>query len=251
MDKTEDPEIRLQKFIAASGLCSRRRAEELMRQGRVMVDGRLADQPGIKVIPGKNRVMVDGKEIEMAHSPFTYIALHKPRQVLSTAKDPFGRKTVLDLVPHGGKRIFPVGRLDLDSEGLILLTDDGQLTHLLLHPSTKVPKTYMVTVKGRPSRAKIKLLRKGIEIQGKRTMPCSIKQLGRTRRTSVFKVILHQGMKRQIRLMFKEIDHEVTRLVRTAIGPLKLEGLGQGEWRMLLPEEVAGLKKAAGRREKG
>ncbi len=237
--------MRLQKFIAHAGICSRRKAEELIKAGRVWVDGVLITELGVSIDPENNEVSVDGKRISFKPSK-EYMLLHKPPGVLSTVSDPFGRRTIMDLVREVGKRVYPVGRLDQDSEGLMLLTNDGELTNRLLHPRHKIPKKYHVTVQGHPSKRDIELLKKGVEIEGRRTQPCHVRLIGKTKITSHYEVILKEGRKRQIRLMFKSIGHPVSRLIRTAIGPLTLDGLPRGKWRRLTEEEVKLLKKTAG-----
>ncbi len=245
-DGKDDKEpVRLQKFLADAGICSRRKAEELIKAGRVKVNGKLVREMGIKVVPGKNRVYVDERQVAVPKS-HTYIALNKPRGYLSTVRDPYGRPTVMDLIPKVRERLYPVGRLDFDSEGLVLMTDNGSLTYRLLHPSHKVPKRYLVTIRGRLSKKDISTLESGVEIDGKRTQPCKITTIGRTRGKSVVEVELKEGRKRQIRRMFEMIGHPVVRLKRIKIGPLELGNLGPGKWRHLTNEEVKALKEAAG-----
>ncbi len=237
--------MRLQKFLAHAGVCSRRAAEELIRQGRVRVDGATVREMGIRVEPGKHLVEVDGRLIAGCEKHI-YLVLNKPRGVLCTLKDTHGRKTVIDLVGDTGARIYPVGRLDMDSEGLLLLTNDGALAQRLLHPSHHVSKKYLVTVKGRPSKKDLALLENGIEINGRLTQPCSMKLAGTRKHSSIIEVTLYQGMKRQIRLMMESISHPVTRLKRIEMGPIKLGGLAPGSFRELDSEEVSALRRAAG-----
>ena len=237
--------VRLQKYLADAGLCSRRKAEELIRAGRVRVDDKIVNEMGLKVVPGEHRVFVDGREVALPKS-HTYIALNKPKGYLSTVKDPFGRPTIMDLIPKGRERLYPVGRLDFDSEGLVLMTDNGALTYRLLHPSHKVPKKYLVTIKGRLSKKDISILESGVELDGRKTQPCKVKPIGRTRGKSVVEVELKEGRKRQIRRMFEKVGHPVLRLKRVKIGPLELGKLGAGKWRHLSNEEVRALKEAAG-----
>jgi len=238
--------IRLQKFIAGAGICSRRAAEKLIRAGRVTVDGRQVTEMGMRVDPSRNTICVDGKRIAGDNSPYRYIMLNKPAGVLTTVHDPFGRPTVMDILGRNTDRIYPVGRLDKDSEGLILLTNDGALAHRLLHPGHKVPKTYVATVTGHPSEKDLDILRAGVDINGKTTLPCRIRPLGRTRRSSVLRIVLKEGKKRQIRLMFRQIGHPVIRLKRIRIGPLHLDRLPAGESRLLSNREIGALKKAVG-----
>ncbi len=237
--------IRLQKFLSMAGVCSRRAAERLILQGRVSVRGKVVKELGFKVDPREGEVCVDGVPVKVQDRS-VYIVLNKPRGVISTAKDPRGRKTVLDLIEGVSQRLYPVGRLDQDSEGLILLTNDGELTYRLLHPRYKVPKVYVVTVEGRPSQKALQDLRSGVEIEGTRLQPCEIRTLRKNRDSTVFEVVLKEGRKRQIRHMFKWAGHGVKRLVRVRMGPLRLTGLKPGQWRHLTPSETRLLKKAAG-----
>ncbi len=237
--------MRLQKFLAHAGVCSRRAAEELIRQGRVSVDGSPVTEMGFRVDPEKSRVQVDGIEVKGCEE-HVYLVMNKPRGVLTTVRDTHGRKTVMDIVGNAGARVYPVGRLDLDSEGLLLLTNDGELAQRLLHPRHKISKKYHVTVKGHPSRRDIGLLESGVEIDGRKTLPCRIRFLGKTKRNSVLEVILSEGRKRQIRLMMDKINHPVIRLVRVEMGPVVLQGLSPGKVRQLRETEVQALKNAVG-----
>jgi len=205
--------MRLQKFIAHAGLCSRRAAERLILQGRVRVNGEIVGRPGVSVDPVKDIVLVDGQEVKLKER-YHYIMLHKPRGILTTARDPFNRQTVLHLLRGLDARVYPVGRLDLNSEGLLLLTNDGELANRLIHPRYKVEKRYIVHVKGHPSRESVACLASGIELDGKITQPCRIGEKGRGNSWTSYEVILKEGRKRQIRRMFKAIGHEGTRLIR-------------------------------------
>ena len=237
--------MRLQKFLAHAGVCSRRAAEELIRQGRVSIDGATVREMGLQVEPGKHRVEVDGRLIAGCEKHI-YLVMNKPRGVLCTLRDTHGRKTVIDLVGDTGRRIYPVGRLDMDSEGLLLLTNDGALSQRLLHPSHHVPRKYLVTVKGRPSKKDLALLENGIEIDGRPTKPCRMKLLGTQKRSSTIEVTLYQGMKRQIRLMMDSISHPVIRLKRIEMGPIRLKGLPPGGFRELDNKEINALRRATG-----
>ncbi len=237
--------VRLQKYIADAGICSRRKAEELIKAGRVAVDGNIVKEMGVQIVPGQNVVAVDGKEITPLKK-YTYLILNKPKGYLSTVRDPFGRPTLLDLIRDVKTRVYPVGRLDFDSEGLVLMTDDGALTHRLLHPSHKVPKKYLVTVKGNPSKKDIASLEAGIDLDGRKTLPCKIKKLGRSKGNSIVEVELKEGRKRQIRRMFDKIDHPVLRLKRIQIGPLELGSLKPKKYRYLTDAEIKKLRKAVG-----
>ena len=237
--------MRLQKFLAHAGVCSRRAAEEFIREGRVCVNGMTVTEMGCQVDSDKNKVTVDGREISGCQDHL-YFLMNKPRGIIATVRDTHGRRTVIDVLGHVKSRVYPVGRLDLDSEGLLLLTNDGALTERLLHPSHKVCRKYHVTVKGRPSRKDLHVLEHGIELDGRMTLPCRMKIIGTTRRTTLVEVVLQEGRKRQIRLMMDYIRHKVIRLVRVEMGPVKLGSLGQGQFRELKATEVASLRKAVG-----
>ena len=237
--------IRLQKYLASAGVCSRRAAEVLIRSGRVSIDGKIVTELGSKVDPYTNEVRVDKTRI-LWEKPPIYILLNKPKGVLTTVRDPYGRTTVMDLLERIPGRVYPVGRLDKDSEGLLLLTNDGSLAHRLLHPSHKVTKTYHATVRGRPSREILDLLRQGVEIEGKMTLPCEMRVLETLRRSTVLEIVLKEGRKRQIRLMLNTVNHPVIKLIRIKMGPLSLGKLQHGKYRILTDSEVESLKKAVG-----
>jgi len=234
-------EERLQKILAHAGVGSRRACEELIRQGRVAVNGQVA-QLGQKANPKRDRITVDGKPIRLKRHR-TYIALHKPTGVISTTQDPQGRPTVLDLVPaRPGVRLWPVGRLDLDSEGLVLLTNDGEFTHRLTHPSFQHEKEYRALIVGRPTRSTLDQLRKGIVLDGRRTAPAQVRVLRQQdRNTWWLRVVLREGRKRQIRQMMQAVGHPVKRLIRVRIGSLRLGDLKPGTWRRLTAHEVRTL----------
>ncbi|HET89650.1 MAG TPA: rRNA pseudouridine synthase [Chloroflexi bacterium] len=233
-------EIRLQKLLAQAGLGSRRSCEDLIRQGRVRVNGQVA-QIGQKADPERDRVTVDGKPVQVAHE-HTYIALYKPRGVLSDEGDGSGQlTTVLDLAP-ASVRLFPVGRLDLRSEGLILLTDDGRLAHQLTHPRYEHPKEYHVRVSGRPSDQVLKTWRQGVFLDGRKTAPAEVSVLRSEKEHTWLRVVLREGRKRQIRRVGAMLGHPVHQLIRMRIGPLRLGGLKPGQWRKLTAQEVAALR---------
>ena len=237
--------VRIQKFLSHAGIVSRRGAERLIQAGRVSVDGAVVRELGTRVNPSVQEVRVDGKIVSPSVAT-DYFLLNKPKGVLTTLRDPFGRPTIRGLLTDIPRRVFPVGRLDLDSEGLLLLTNDGEISHRLLHPRFKVEKAYHVTVQGRPSRNDIQRLQEGIEIEGRRTLPCRIRILGTTRRTTFFEVTLKEGRKRQIRNMFSAVAHPVRRLCRVRMGPLELGDLPPGRHRPLKEAEVSSLRKAVG-----
>jgi 23S rRNA pseudouridine2605 synthase len=238
-------EERLQKLIAHSGLTSRRGAEELIRQGRVRVAGRPAHL-GQKVDPEKARVEVDGVSLPIRPGA-VYLLVNKPPGLLSTAHDPYGRPTVVDLVP-AETRLYPVGRLDADSEGLMLLTNDGDLADLVTHPRYGVSKTYTVLAEGVPSRAALRSLAEGVQLEDGPARARSARLLDARDRKALVEVVMGEGRKREVRRMFEVIGHPVLRLVRTAIGPLRDSTLSPGEWRPLTLEEIRALYQAAGDR---
>ncbi|MDQ4132225.1 MAG: rRNA pseudouridine synthase [Actinomycetota bacterium] len=229
---------RLQKVLAAAGLGSRRACEELIADGRVTVDGAVATL-GQRVDPDTARVEVDGVPISVRPG-LVYYLLNKPLGVVTTATDPQGRPTVVDLVPPQ-PRVFPVGRLDADTEGLLLLTNDGDLTHRLTHPSFGVEKEYLAEVEGRPSPAALRRLREGVPLEDGPTAPARAALVP----PRAVRLVIHEGRKRQVRRMCAAVGHPVRRLVRTRIGPLADRSLAPGEWRPLTPAEVRALEQAA------
>lgn len=240
--------VRIQKFLSQAGFCSRRKAEELIKAGKVKVNGKIITELGAKILPDKQTVLVNDIDIKGVQKR-TYVILNKPTGYLTTLHDPFSRKTILDLLPKDLPRLFPVGRLDLDSEGLLLLTDDGELTKRLLHPSFKVAKTYRCLVKPPPTYEQLERLRQGIvvkELGERKTMPCTIKTLSKHANNAMVEITLKEGRKRQIRLMFKAVGCEVLRLIRVKMGSLELKELPKGTFRELTEKEVLRLKKEAG-----
>jgi pseudouridine synthase len=238
----KDSKQRLQKILAAAGFGSRRACEELIRQGRVAVNGQVA-QLGQKADPDRDRITVDGKPVQ-TDSPRIYVALHKPRGVLSDEGDGSGRLSkVRDLVPIQG-HLYPVGRLDLRSEGLILLTNDGELNHLLTHPRYEHDKEYHVYVAGCPSSEVLGQWRRGVFLDGRRTAPADVSILRREREHTWLRVVLREGRKRQIRRVAAMLGHPVHRLIRVRIGPLRLGDLKPGQWRTLSHAEVKALQSA-------
>jgi len=241
---------RLQKIIAHAGFASRREAETMIREGRVTVNGRVVTELGTKANPGRDHIKVDGKLITRAET-HRYILLYKPKEVTSTVNDPEGRKTVVDLVKGVRERIYPVGRLDYQSEGLLLLTNDGDLAYKVSHPKHGSVKTYHVKVRGIPDERIIGKLERGITIDGKRTVPCEIQQMKTTGRStgrrddegnSWYEVRLREGRNQQIRKMFKAVGHPVSKLRRVAIGPIADPKLTPGDWRELTKHEVKMLE---------
>lgn len=231
---------RLQKILARAGFGSRRGCEELIRQGRVFVDGRVAEL-GQRANPEREQIMVDGKLVQARHS-FTYIALYKPRGVLSAERDDSGQyRTVRDLVPLPG-RLYPVGRLDMDSEGLILLTNDGELTNLLTHPRYEHSKEYHVDVEGHPTEKTLERWRGGVYLDDRRTAPAEVSVIERKKNHTQLRVVLREGRKRQIRRVATKLGHSIRRLVRVRIGPIQLGELTRGQWRPLSDRELAQIQ---------
>jgi 23S rRNA pseudouridine2605 synthase len=228
---------RLQKTLARLGFGSRRVCEELIEEGRVTVNGEVAVL-GRRIDVEHDEVVVDGTPVGV-RPDLVYYLLHKPAGVVTTAEDTHGRDTVVTLVPDE-PRVFPVGRLDMDTEGLLLLTNDGTLAHRLTHPSFGVDKEYLAHVEGEPTPAAVTRLRKGVELEDGVTAPAKVAVLD----TSLLRIVIHEGRNRQVRRMCEAIGHPVIRLVRTRIGPLTDTKLKAGEWRHLTSEEVIALSRS-------
>ncbi len=225
-------EERLQKILARAGVSSRRGAEELIRQGKVAIDGQVVTEMGLRVDPVLHRIECNGKPVTQEEEK-VYILLNKPTGYLSTLSDPQRRPIVTDLLDGVTARVFPVGRLDYDTEGALLLTNDGELSQQIIHPSFEVNKTYLATVNGNPNRQKLVALEKGIELEGRRTWPACIKVLSAGSRRTTIEIIIHEGRKRQVRKMFAAIGHRVLALERLAYGGLNLGDLPRGRYRFL------------------
>jgi len=232
-------EERLQKIIAHAGICSRRKAEVYIADGRVSVNGKIITQPGLKVDPEHVTIAVDGKSIHREKS--VYILLNKPVGYVTTMNDPQGRPIVTDLLPDVDNRVFPVGRLDLDSEGALILTNDGTLANKILHPRYEVNKTYEALVKGTPKSSDLRQLEQGILLDGQKTWPAAVRIIRQNKGTSLVEVIIHEGKKRQVRNMFHAIGHPVLQLKRTAYGNLKIGTLGPGKHRYLTKKDLKKL----------
>ena len=235
---SESEPVRLQKLLARAGLGSRRTVEDLIAEGRVTVNGEVAEL-GRRADPERDRIEVDGALIGLRQDTVWYV-LNKPAGVVTTASDPQGRPTVIELVPDE-PRVFPVGRLDADTEGLLLLTNDGDATHRLTHPSFGVEKEYLAHVDGVPSRGALRALREGVELDDGVTAPAKVSAVS----PDVIRLVIHEGRNRQVRRMCEAVGHPVHRLVRVRIGPLRDQHLGPGEWRPLEPAEIRGLERAA------
>ncbi len=227
--------MRLQVFLSHNGVCSRRDAMELVQSGRVRVDGRIIKEPSFAV-EGHEEVMVDGQRIGVKQ--YSYVMLNKPADYTTTKDDPHAEKTVMDLLPGDLRHLSPVGRLDRDSEGLLLLTNDGQLALKLTHPKFHADKTYLVRVKGEINKEKQAKMETGVIIEGKKTAPCRIVEVKYNGTETEFKITLNEGRKRQIRMMVKSVGHRVNYLCRLSMGPLQLADLQKGAWRYLTPAEV-------------
>ncbi len=234
---SEESQERLQKILARSGVASRRESEDLIDSGRVTINGKVATL-GDKARE-LDQIELDGIPV-LRNPDLVHYLLHKPRTVLSTASDPEGRETVVDLVPSEA-RVFPVGRLDADSEGLIILTNDGDLTQRLTHPSFGVPKEYLAHVEGVPSRAAIRRLREGIELEDGMTSPAEVSMP----QDGLLRIVIHEGRNRQVRRMCDAVGHPVLRLVRVRIGPITDPALSAGDWRTITRDEIRSLYEAA------
>ncbi len=235
---------RLQKSLARAGLASRRSAEKWILDGRVEVNGKVVATLGTRVDPQRDVIRVDGKRVGQPPETAVWVLLHKPRGVMTTLSDPERRPTVRDLLPDLRRRVFPVGRLDFNTEGLLLLTDDGALARDLMHPSHGVVKTYHAKVRGTPDGSVLDRLRRGILIDGKRTRPAEIR-IVRPAANSWIEIRVTEGRKHQVRKMLEAVGHPVSRLRRVGYAGLRLGRLAPGEWRYLRPEEVESLRRAA------
>lgn len=238
-------QVRLQKFLAQAGIASRRHAESLIVEGRVEVDGRVVTELGTRIDPGSSRVRVDGRAVGKTAERVT-VVLNKPPGVLSTMKDPEGRRTVRSLVEGEPFRMVPVGRLDYASEGALLLTTDGELAHRLMHPSFKAPKIYVVKVGGQPTEAKLELLRKGVRLEDGRTQPAVVEVVKQDDRHSWLEFVLTEGRNRQIRRMCEAIGHRAFRVYRTEFAGINVDDLRPGQFRYLSTAELAKLYENVG-----
>ncbi|BAY44676.1 pseudouridine synthase [Scytonema sp. HK-05] len=245
-------EARLQKILSQWGIASRREAEEMIKASRVRVNGELAHM-GQKADPQTDTITVDGELVSFVQRPaLMYLLLHKPTGVVTTCEDQQGRPTVLDLLPKqisSGKGIHPVGRLDVDSTGALILTNDGDLTFGLTHPSHSIPKTYRVLVKGHPPQEVLQMWRQGVVLEGRKTRPAQVRVVERLANSSCLEIILKEGRNRQIRRIAEQLGYPVIRLHRTAIGSIQLQTpgkgyLAEGEYRHLEEFEIRFLKKA-------
>jgi 23S rRNA pseudouridine2605 synthase len=233
-------QVRLQKIISQAGVTSRRKAEDLIREGRVRINGKTVFELGTKADPDRDTIDVDGKRIE-PKQPKISVLLNKPDGYITSLRDPEGRPTVKKLVDNIPLRLYPVGRLDYHTEGLLILTNDGDLAQKIEHPSHTLEKVYLAKVKGIPEENKINKLRTGIVLEGRKTLPAKIK-IVETRKNAWLEITIREGRQNQIRNMFEEIGHPVLKLKRVSIGAIRDDSLKPGEYRMLKPQEIKILK---------
>lgn len=235
---------RLQKILSAHGVASRRKAELMLLAGRIKVNGAVVTELGTKADPEKDRIEVDGRPL--AHiGERVYVALHKPAGYVTTASDPQGRPTVLDLVSGVKERVYPVGRLDFHTSGLLLLTNDGDFAHTMMHPRHEMPKHYLCHVSGSPGPQALRTLATGVMLEDGLTAPARVRLAGKVGDDALLEVVIHEGRNRQVRRMLEAVGHEVRNLIRTRIGHLALGGLTTGQWRYLKEDEVEGLRRWA------
>jgi 23S rRNA pseudouridine2605 synthase len=236
--------VRLQKVLAAAGIASRRASEELIARGRVAVDGRIVTELGTRVDPERARIEVDGVRVSVRRD-HEYVILNKPLDVITTAKDTHGRRTVLDLVRSQG-RLFPVGRLDADTTGVLILTDDGELAHRLAHPRFAIPRVYIAEVRGSVADETCRKLERGLPLDDGPARAISARVQGRGRRSTQIEITMTEGRKREVRRMLEAVGHPVSTLARVSFGPVRLSGLRLGATRSLSPAEVGELYKLVG-----
>ncbi|SEB65674.1 pseudouridine synthase [Paenibacillus sp. GP183] len=238
-------EERLQKVLAEAGIASRRKCEEIITAGRVQINGEVVKTLGVKVDPELDEIQVDGRYINQQTK--IYVLLNKPKGVITSSADPGGRKVVTDFLPGIKERVYPVGRLDYDTEGLLLLTNDGEFAHLLTHPKHHVPRTYQATVKGVPHGTILDKLRNGIQLEDGMTSPAEVEyaDVNPQKNESIIQITIYEGRNRQVRRMFEAVSFPVTRLRRIKFGPLFLQGVPRGKYRHLTPAEVKELKEEA------
>lgn len=236
---------RLHKVMARAGVASRRRCEELIAAGLVKVNGRVVTEPGTKVDPAVDRIRVGGETLNL--SPVRqYIMMYKPRGYITTMSDEKGRRKVTDLLKDNTSRVYPVGRLDYDSEGLLLLTNDGDLTYALTHPGRRVPKTYQARVAGVPDPVKLKQMEKGLPLEDGLTAPARVQLRGEREGNALLEITIHEGRKHQVKRMCEYIGHPVMRLKRIKFGDLRIDDLKPGQYRHLTGDELKTLKEKSG-----
>lgn len=240
LEVDDDGQIRLQKLLAQSGIASRRKCEEIMLAGLVEVDGEVVTRLGTKVDPTTAVIRVDGKRLPPI-SPHVYLVLNKPRGVVSTMSDPEGRRTLQDLVDDRPERLFHVGRLDTDTAGLILLTNDGDFAHRMAHPSFEVDKTYVAEVEGEVSKATLRQVEDGVMLEDGPVKVTKIKLVGEHKDRTIVELVIHEGRNRIVRRLLEHVGHPVRRLTRTRFGPVTLIGIKTGELRELTTDELGTL----------
>lgn len=233
--------VRLQKVIADAGIASRRKAETLITAGRVTVNGRVVRELGTRVDPERDHVKVGGRHLQQT-LPHVYLMLHKPKGYVSSLSDPEGRPTIADLLPGVRLRVFPVGRLDFDAEGLLLLTNHGDLAQALLHPKYHVPKTYLIKVKGVLTDDQIRELERGVTLEDGRTAPATVQKVRKATENSWIEITIHEGRKHQVKRMLEAVGHPVLKLKRVRFGPLALGDLLPGQYRFLSDREANALR---------
>jgi 23S rRNA pseudouridine2605 synthase len=240
----KDPsKLRLQVFLSRNGICSRRQAMDIIKEGHVKCNGHICREPSTLVDAGRDHVFVDGKRVQS--KKYAYILLNKPSGYTTTKSDRHAQKTILDLLPRKFQHLSPAGRLDRDTEGLLLLTNDGDVAYCLTHPKFNVDKTYFVRIRGKLTLDKTRRLERGIFIEGKRTAPAKIKNVRVLKDNTELKIIIHEGRKRQIRVMFATEGYKVIYLKRLLQGPLALGVLKKGEWRLLTRQEIESVRNIA------
>lgn len=236
---------RLQKVMARAGVASRRRCEELIASGMVKVNGKVITEPGVKVDPAVDKIRVGGEVLNLSPAR-QYMLIYKPRGYITTMSDEKGRKKVTDLLKDNTGRVYPVGRLDYDSEGLLLLTNDGDLTYALTHPKHQVPKTYQARVEGVPDPVKLKQMEEGLPLEDGLTAPARVRLRGQREGNALLEITVHEGRKHQVKRMCEYIGHPVMRLIRIRFGDLRIEDLKPGQYRRLTADELKRLKEKAG-----
>lgn len=242
--KSDQPGERLQKVLAGAGIASRRESESLIEEGRVEVDGEVVTELGSRVDPARQEIRVDGEPLP--RPKLAYFAVHKPTGVVSTANDPSGRPRVIDLLPPSLGRLYNVGRLDMASEGLILVTNDGEMANRLTHPRHGIEKTYNVQVAGHPDPEVLTQLRQGVYFAEGKAQVVRVKIKSRRKQSTLLEIVLDEGRNREIRRLLAKVGHKVQKLVRVAVGPVRLGEMPAGAYRKLTPQEVKELRQATG-----
>jgi pseudouridine synthase len=241
-------EMRLNKFLAHAGVCSRREADRMIVDGLVRVNGRIVQELGLKIDSSRDRVVADGRTVQAESEGPVFVLLFKPAGPVVSVKDPFGRPTVMDLLPKLAARVYPVGRLDAETDGVLLLTNDGETAHRLTHPRYGVPKVYEALVEGQAAEEDLDKVRRGLFLEGRRTAPARVRVLRRGSDWTLVGLEIHEGRKREIRKLLDAVGHRVTKLRRVAFAGLTLEGLKPGQWRLLKNREIDRLRKLVEKR---